>query len=296
MGGLLSAESSPDFTSERVISDSQTLRAFASSAIAQESNGFRHWLMATSVFPYLDPEICNAVFDIQNSEAKLTEAYEKIGFLGRTGENQGAYKWHDLIREGLESKFKLEHPEQHSETTRRVAQVLESKGEIDHAVTLFLRANEEKEAGRLLAEHGDRFIAEGKWQLLDRWLSEISEVAIHGDYLLLALHGRIIARNGERETAVHYYNRALELLECEEAPIPTARTLIARSSTYRQLGFEVEAEADAKSAVTILQTQNGYDSDLSRAYRQLGWIDLYRGRLKEAEEWLTLSSMKVVSR
>ena len=150
MGGILSAESSPTATSKSVTANAHALRVFATSAIAQESNQFRHWLMTTSVFPYLDPDICNAALGIQNSEAMLAQAYVKIGFLSRTGGNQEAYKWHDLIREGLESKFKLEHPEQHSETTRRVAQVLESRREIDHAITLFLRANEENEAGRLL--------------------------------------------------------------------------------------------------------------------------------------------------
>ncbi len=292
-GGVLASEAGSPEGHMKVPTDDHALRVFATSALAQESSDLQYQLMATSVLPYMDTDLCNTLLDIDGSERMIERAYARIGFMSRLGDGGRSYKWHDLIREGLEAQFRSEHPVEYREAALRAGDAFQARGEYEHAIELYLKADEHNSAAKLLTQEGSRTIAEGRWNHLDSVLTRIPVVELDEQPALLNLRGRVSARLGDKEAAISFFNKALARLEETEEPIEAARTPLSRSSTYRELGFEGEAESDARTAVKALQDRKGVESDLSRAHRQLGWINLRRGRLEEAEQWLTLSSMEL---
>ncbi|MCH7705499.1 MAG: hypothetical protein IIB33_00430, partial [Chloroflexi bacterium] len=291
VGGVLASEAGNAESHMSVPAGDHALRVFAASALSQEPSELQYQLMATSVLPYMDTDLCNTLLDIDDSERMLDRAYARIGFMSRMGDKSHAYKWHDLIREGLEAQFRSEYPAEYREAALRAGNALQARGEYEHAIELYLKADEHNSAAKLLTQEGSRLIAEGRWNHLDSMLTRIPAVELDEQPALLNLRGRVSARLGDKEAAISFFNKALAHLEETEEPVEAARTLVSRSSTYSLLGFDREAEEDARAAVSTLEHHKDVESDLSRAYRQLGWINLRKGRLEEAEGWLVLSSM-----
>lgn len=128
VGGVLALESGGISTGGLLAESRQSLQAFAMSAIGHESAQERRLLEATSVLPYLSPELCDALLEIDTGAELLSGAYRRIGFLAQTDEKPARYRWHDLIREGLEERFKAGSHATFVEVSVRAARLFESRG------------------------------------------------------------------------------------------------------------------------------------------------------------------------
>ena len=264
----------------------QRLQAFAMSAIGHESASERRLLEATSVLPYLSPDLCDALFEIDTGAELLSGAYRRIGFLAQTEEKTARYRWHDLIREGLEERFKAGDHATFVDVSVRAARIFESKGEVEHALALFAKADRHREASRLLAQKGEDLLRQGRWVFLERWLEQIPAEFVERDPALLELRGRIAARLRDGESALSFFNSAIPYAREAEDAVLEARILTSRSSTLQMLELYADAQEDASQALDLLEKSGGPGPEMTRVRLRLGSINLFLGHVREAEELL----------
>ncbi|MBI4311743.1 MAG: tetratricopeptide repeat protein [Chloroflexi bacterium] len=291
MGGVLALESNPGQEAVALSNAGAPLHYFAESVLAGFHKSQRTFLKMTSVLPNLRPDLCNEFMGTSHSEAILQEAYRRTGFLLRIGTPSAVYKWHDLIREALESQFRLESPVLYQNTAKKASSFLARQGEIDHALDLLLKADAHDEMAALLLGQGDSFIRAGKWKALESWLAKLPSWVQDERPELLVLRGRLATRMGEKERAIGYFNRAVELAAGKNDARVRARVLVARSAALRLLGYEPEAEADATAAVKVLENLPGAETELMHALRQRALIHLFRGRYAQAEKYLAEAAL-----
>lgn len=296
IGGVISLESGGLASGESLNGSRRNLRVFASAAIGGESDYDRWFLESTSVLPYLDPELCNEVLGTDRSSEVLARAYKHIGFLSQANEDARTYKWHDLVREGLEDKFSAENPEEFSRISKQAAEIFRTRRELDHSVSLLSKAGEHEQIVSLLSEEGERLLRDGRWVFLDRILARLPAAFLEKDPALLELQGRMAARLKDGETAIGRFNRALECIEGDQASdrVMVGRILVSRSSAYQLLGLYGEAVTDAERAIQVLREAGGTQQDMIRAQRQLGGNYIYQGQFGLGEDWLlkTLPAVK----
>lgn len=286
LGGILALAMNPDQQSITPGSE-DALRYFADSALAPFLQAReRPFFRATSVLTYLRPQTCNALLDIQDSEMILKKAYTRTGFLSRIDAEPAVYRWHDLIREGMESQFRLEDYPTYVAVAKKAAGILYAQGDSEQAAGLYLKAAAYKELSQVLVREGDAYIRAGKWRLLESWLNQLPQEVLDDQPRLLELQGRLATRLGQKEQAIVHFNQALEAASGHEHDKVRAQILIMRSAAFRLTGYAVEAETDAQDAIAVFEQSPGSERDLMRALRQLAMVYLYHGRYSEAEKWL----------
>ncbi|MBI4202812.1 MAG: tetratricopeptide repeat protein [Chloroflexi bacterium] len=285
MGGILALELNPEHPELDDAASEEVLRYFAESSLTPIPEQQRWFFRLTSLLPHLSVEACNSVLRITDSEGFLHNAYSKTGFLSRIDGPSPVYKWHDLIREGLEKQFRLEDPGAYAYMAKATALYCRETGSFEQAISLFFKTGDFEEVALLLLLKGDAYIRAGKWRLLESWLTQLPEQTQEEQPQLLELRGRLATRLGEKEQAVAYFNRAIASATERQDDKLQARLLITRSAAFRLMGYEAEAEADARAAVQLLEDAKGCQSDLIRALRQLATIHVYKGKYEEAEQW-----------
>jgi len=286
LGGILALQGRPG---QKDLSELSTIEAedYFTEITLQSIPELHRWLFkATSVFPYLTAGLFSTVFPLKDCEAILQAAYEKTGYLSKIGAPGTVYKWHELIREGMERLLRNEDPALYAAIAEKGAQALREKGEIDYAVTLLFKANAVGKLSDLLLQEGEGFIRAGKWKLFQGWLNKLPSQTLEFHPQLLEFMGRLATRLGAKEQAIEHFSHAIRAASALGDTRLCAHVQTARSGALRLLGYEREAEADARAAVVAFEALPDAERDLMRALRQLAMIYLYQGRYQEAETWL----------
>ncbi|GAB6937347.1 LuxR C-terminal-related transcriptional regulator [Isoptericola variabilis] len=142
----------------------EVLRGEASDVVAA--------LTATAVVDRVDPRLAQALAGREDAPDLLARAEERGLFVARI-EPAGSYELHGLVREALVARLRRQDPARIAELHRLAARWYEADGQPVHALEHLLRAQEHRDALRLLASCVTALYESGRRSTVLRTLAAI---------------------------------------------------------------------------------------------------------------------------
>ncbi len=218
----------------------------------------RSFLRRTSILEHLEPALCDALLERDDSLAVL--AYlERSGLftlpddLART-----SYRYHLLFREFLHRRLmEVEGRETVRRLHRRAAAWLLERGDDERAFTHLLEAEDYEAAAELLHPLGKQLFAASRYQLLEDWLKQFPTTFTTTHPWLLLMQGELASTRGEYDVAERLYRQAEPLLQEREdtAGLYSLYYGLAVIAGARDGDFAA-AEALARRALTYAPTDD----------------------------------------
>lgn len=129
-------------------------------------------LTATAVVDRVDPRLARALAGREDAPDLLARAEERGLFVARI-EPAGSYELHALVREALVARLRRQDPARIAELHRLAARWYEADGQPVHAIEHLLRAQEHRDALRLLASCVTALYESGRRSTVLRTLAAI---------------------------------------------------------------------------------------------------------------------------
>lgn len=125
----------------------------------------RRFLIATSILPYFDKEISTYLIGDMDFAIIVKSLIGKNLFITCIDEEAGIYRYHNILGEYLKQQFSLLSKESQAAYRRKAAEILEMKGDKEEAVYQLYKAEDYKEAMKLLKRMDETVEA---WALIDK--------------------------------------------------------------------------------------------------------------------------------
>lgn len=166
----------------------------------------RTFVVDTCVLGRLDPALCDALRDADDSERYLHELQRQRLFLVPTADGH-AHRYHEVLRAYLEvSLLERDDPADVRARHGRAGRILEQHGALADAVHAYARAEAFDDAARVLGADGPMVVAGGGPSLLDRLPAPLAD----NDPWLQVIRARSLVGEGRLDDALAAYRSARE--------------------------------------------------------------------------------------
>lgn len=185
--------------------------------LARQSGDVREFLLRTSVLAELNPSLCDAVTGRHDCAEVLRVIDQAHLFLTPLQGERGHYRYHGMFAEFLRTELARQMPDELPRIHRAAARWFEAQRRPVAAIEHALAAGDLAMALRLLSQHAQALLDQGRMRLLSRWLDPLLEAGqLEDQPMLQVVHAwaACFAR-GPRAAAV-----LLERLEARGDPDP----------------------------------------------------------------------------
>lgn len=172
--------------------------------------GQQEFLIKTSIFPRFTAAFCNALLKVDYAADLLRYLESNHLFTSSIDQDEDWYSYHQLFRDFLLSRLqdRLDRAS-FMELHRQAALILEINGEEDEAVGLYLKAGDFERACTILKHAGRRLFGEGRFQLLDSYLSLLPPEALDKHPWTRFQRAQLSGLSGNLDSALKMYGEAL---------------------------------------------------------------------------------------
>ncbi len=206
-----SSEAVTDALSRLEAHGSHWFTYFAEEVLQRLDDRMRDFLLRSSVFPRLEPRMCNRVLGIRTSQALLQQAADRNIFTFALTEPGAGYRYHHLFREFLLSRLRVSLPPRKLRVLyRRAAQSLSRGGAWAEAAACLADSGDHVALLELLSKQGEKLLAGGQHQVLERALESVPPGKLRKSPEALMIKGRVLDIRGEWEEAEQCYRRAIK--------------------------------------------------------------------------------------
>jgi hypothetical protein len=191
---------------------------FGESIFNSISDEIQEFLIKTSILDVVEADFIADFLGTANAEEILEGLSTKNLFIQRIFDKERGsfYRYHQLFKDFLLTKFKVELPiELPRNTYFRVAALLEERGKVENAIDFYLQAGALTQAVALIERVGLQLLKKGKTAELAGWLSSLPEALVQDKPWLLFYH----YVTGRFTTSPEYFlslNRARALFQRQQ--------------------------------------------------------------------------------
>lgn len=304
-GIVLTAKSpaSPDLAEGRTSGNQSILFDYLTAEVFDElPTTLQQFLLKTSILREFTAAICDNVLGISNSDRLIDQIKTSGLFLEERAGEVATFAYHDLFRDYLERRFKIDFHKEYEETTRRAAALYREIGDDDAAIYHYLECGEVGEVGKILKQFSGSYFDQGNWSKLASWLDGLPAHVVESDPELLLLHARILTiKVGDAIGAFEQFNKLLAGNHPENSEI-VGKALVAKSTAYRRLGHLDLAVQVAKDGLAILLEAGCHQDQIAEGHRQLasalatqGELDLGKHHFRAALEMAAKDNLSLLS-
>ncbi len=211
-------------------------------ALSPETKSF---LINTSIFDMLEPDICDNYLNIVNS-AELLEKLEKQHFL-LYKTDVGAYKIHDLIAQTL--KQQMDDP---LKQNNKAAQTYINMKRPVTGINYLLAANLLDQASEMMEKHVPSLIRQGNWEIIKNWMFFFDDEYIVSKGFLCILAAELNVYDSSVYMAEKYLYTAKKLYTAQKDQVGYARCLNVEARILRSQGQYQESIAKLEDVMEIL--------------------------------------------
>jgi len=269
------------------LSHQDVFRYLAAEVYRKQTPEIREFLLCSSTFDTMEPEVCDRVLDRSDSRTILKDIEKKSLFIQCVDEKQSYFRYHALFREFLQKTLLEENPERFTALHFSLAAFYKSEGRWQEAIAHFLTARGYGEAVEIIKRVGRDFLKAGKWNTVSKWMEALPESMRLADLDLVLLYAQSLAYLGENGKAAQLLTQVLSQTGDDKDWLIRSQALSWRSGIFRVTGHFTEAKNDVENAIAILNKQHGPAEVLGDAYRRLGIICVEQGQL-----WLALEQFE----
>ncbi len=265
----------------------------------REPRELQYFLLATSIFDEMSPELCDVVFQRSDSAVMLRRLKSNNLFVEEVDTGVSWYRYHPLFHEFLSLQLSelLRQTDRPASAAagalqgigvdqgtlvlwhQRAAQWFAGAGSSDREVRHLLAAGQmERAAERMEAALGHLY-ADGRYADVVRMITAmpVSVLCAH-PFLLHRLSGAYEA-TGQLDRAIAASNQAIACFEAAGRRSDLAEALVGRGTWHRLAGDIERAVVDTRRALTLAE-----DNDTrARGLRNLGQCQIAGGDLRAAE-------------
>jgi ATP/maltotriose-dependent transcriptional regulator MalT/DNA-binding SARP family transcriptional activator len=171
----------------------------------------RDFMIRTSVLREIRPDLCDRVFDWEDSKKILEGLCADHLLTFPYGEGPTHYRYHHLLQEFLKARLdRTVGPEERRSMHEAIARTLEKEGNIQGALEHFLAARNMDHISRVLSGMGMKEVIACPLPFLSRVLGELPPDLVHGSGHLLYLQAKLRSLNGGVRMAISGFQAALE--------------------------------------------------------------------------------------
>ncbi|MBI4596728.1 MAG: hypothetical protein HY730_10215 [Candidatus Tectomicrobia bacterium] len=191
---------------------------FAGEIFERVDPKMQNFVMKTAFLPYVTPRMGEELTGIYNAGWILSEMSRQYYFTSRQEAQEPIYQYHALFREFLISQAReFFSPEETAKIRHQAAALLQTLGQPEDAVELFLGNGDWPEAVNLILLQAIPLIHQGRFQTLEGWIAKLPQPLVQQTPYLLYLLGvcRLLFKPGEArehlEKAFHLFGQSKDL-------------------------------------------------------------------------------------
>lgn len=290
----------------------------ANDVLASQPPSIRDFLLRTSILRHLNASLCDALTGRDDGARMLKEVEAANLFITRIEGEAETYRYHSLFASFLRAELAREMPDHVSRLHRAASQWYEAQGRPVPAIDHALEAKDFDRALRLLSQHAEELLGQGRMRLLQRWLSALPEESLarcpllqviavwslcftHGPSEALALLQRTgCEASDDPEVRAHVMALRPVLLAMLDRPegaiavgresvraLPTGKAF-ADSAMTNAMAYAFSVLGEYAEARKLLDTARRGQGESASAFNLMysesveGIIDLQEGRLRQA--------------
>ncbi|OGW54928.1 MAG: hypothetical protein A2Y81_13510, partial [Nitrospirae bacterium RBG_13_43_8] len=209
----------------------------------------QEFFLKTAFLPKITPAMAKELTGQEHSGDILLELNRDNYFTEKRLGAETTYQYHPLYREFLLNRAKDTFlPVDLKEIERKAAALLESAGQVEHAVPLLLETGDLSDMIQLVLKYAPSLLAQGRHQTLAEWTSHVPEEMLNKAPWLLYWYGAgLIYINTDK--SLEYFEKAFSLFKEKKdaAGIFLTWSGIVYSITY---GFQRFKELDPWISIT----------------------------------------------
>ena len=250
----------------------------ADEAFGALSASEQQFLIGTALLPVVDLELL-----AQSGWDEPAVTYARLrrhaGFI--VPESATTFHYHDLFRDFLEHRLRLNGRRAYRHTQLASAALLESADRADLALRLRVAAGDRAGVARMLREQASRPPLNGMVDAIEEALLSLPQELLREDAILLGLFARTRALRGAYEESDALYRAAIELAKTADQ---RARLVLSYADS-----LQVRCDYDgAFAAVNDVDASDIHDLEVRMRLRsQLGVYRAMRGEFEEAQRLAT---------
>ena len=154
------------------------------------------FLLNTAFLPWLHPELCNEVLEINQSEQLIQQLSQRNLFLVKYGET---WRYQDLFKAAL-----LSHASETAQHRHRAAHWFQRNDFPSRAIDQYIQLQEWQEVALIMAQEAREKITNGEQMTVDGWLRALPQDWQQDRPRLLALRSAIHMSNSQFEESHNY--------------------------------------------------------------------------------------------
>ncbi|MEQ8677800.1 MAG: tetratricopeptide repeat protein [Aggregatilineales bacterium] len=173
---------------------------------AQQPSEIQTFLLRSSVFAELNPEICATVLATESATEILATLERHSLFIARLDYQSQWYRYHQLFRDFLLSKFN-QQPD-YTATQLSAGTYFANMGLPETAIQHFILAGDNVHASQMLCAFADTYLLQGRVDEIQTYLNALSSEIRQINPRILLLQGRILRHNGQFGSALEHLETA----------------------------------------------------------------------------------------
>ncbi len=178
--------------------------------LSRQPEEVRSFLLRTSILVQLDPAVCDALCERDDSAAMLRHLHRSHLFVTPLGGGDDVYRYHGMFAEFLRAQLARTMPASIDPLHRRASAWFLANGRPVPAIEYALRLEDPAPAIELLRQHAPALLTQGRMKLLVRWMDPlVAQGRLDEEPMLRLVHAWAVCfGNGARHAWPH-----LEFLE-----------------------------------------------------------------------------------
>jgi DNA-binding SARP family transcriptional activator len=268
----------------------------ARNVLADLPGDMLEFLVDTSVLGRLSGSLCDALLGRADSQSVLEELERRQIFTTQL-DDEGAYRYHEVLRSHLESMLLRRYGEDETRARyRKAGELLARTEEMAEALGAFARAGEWAIVQRLLGSWGERLVdGRDPWS----WFDVLAPAVVRHDPWLALAHARGARDDGHWAEAIEAFAQAEQRFGAGEAAATARRERQALAAWMTPMPVPVGdwstllRSAVARDPLSARRAASALPAPASRLVA--GLASLLAGRVIEARDELTAVSEHAAS-
>lgn len=217
---------------------------------ARQPEAIQSFLLRSSVFSELNPKICATVLKIDNSHEILRRLEKDNLFITGLDNHQQWYRYHQLFRDFLLSKFKIQQTQEYRIIETAVGHFFAEQGDAEKAIAHFLAVEDAEQAAEMLCIFAEDYLAQGRFAEFQGYFNSIDTDLRRNYPKLLLIQGRVLRYSGQLGIALARLQEVVNLTR-QEKPHIACQALTQLAAIAHSQGHYDNAYQYAQKAVVI---------------------------------------------
>lgn len=265
-------------TSKKMIFDYLEENIFES-----QPRSVQHFMMRSALLKRLDPDLCNAVFRLDNAQTILEQLCRKHLLTFPSGDDENCFSYHHLLREFLKDRMVRQYGEKRIlQCHHEIGKALEAAGDPHGALHHFMAGAHFSDVNRLINDLMLLDINQIPIPFLTRTLDRIPQHFMHQNPRLIYIRAKLRSVGGDVWGAIGDFKTALARFKADQDESGIAGCL-------KDLGFHYYITGDLGRAIREMVALWGSPhKDPFFASEVAGYIILFSaiaGDLKSADHY-----------